>query len=149
MNGVVQARKRGTYWLLTRDGFNGPDILSTRLSYGRQALAVFSFEEEAEMFLRLRGRADGWQARETTAGEMLSLFYTVLKEIICVTLDPIPENSFLNASGILSISREHFIERLESIITKKQFSGTEALAPDGNGYGHSSTNLSDPTLHQN
>lgn len=149
MDGIVQARKRGTYWLLVRDEFNGPEILSTGLSYGRQALAVFSFEEEAEMFLRLRGRVDGWQARGTTAGEMLSLFHTVLKETTCVTLDPVPENSFLNASGILSITREHFIERLESVITKKQCSGTEALAPDGNGYGHSSTNLSDATPHRN
>ena len=122
INGTAPAPKRTSYWLLVRDGDDGREILTTDLAGGLKALAVFSFEEEAEMFLCLRGSVDGWRVRETTAGEILSLFYTALKETTCVTLDPIPEDSFLNASGLLSISREKFMTRLESV-----YSGTPTV----------------------
>lgn len=123
MSGAIRTPKRSSYWLLVRDGDNDLEILATGLSSGKQALAVFSFEEEAEMFLCLRNSGDGWRTRETAAGELLSLFHTLLEGVSCVTLDPIPENSFLNASGLLSIGREAFMTRLENIC-----SGT----PNGN-----------------
>lgn len=114
MNGALTP-KRTSYWLLVKDKCNDTDIFTNGLLDGQRALAVFSFVEEAEMFLCLRGSADGWRVRETTAGELLSLFYTKLRGITHVTLDPIPENSFLNASGLLSTTREYFMERLESV----------------------------------
>lgn len=106
--------KRVSYWLLVRNERNGIEILTTRLSDGRQALPAFSFEEEAEMLLCLRGSPDGWRVRKTAAGELLSMLYTVLRGIGCVTLDPIPESSRLDATGLLSISRKDFMDRLES-----------------------------------
>lgn len=68
------------------------------------------------MFLYLRGSEeesqDGWHPRKFVAGDLLALFYTVLEEVNCVTLDPIPENSFLDTSKLLSIRREDFLTRL-------------------------------------
>lgn len=60
-NNIVHGPKRTIYWLLVRDGHNGIEVLTTGLPDGRQALPVFSFEEEAEMFLYLRGLRDGWR----------------------------------------------------------------------------------------
>lgn len=111
---VVQMPKRTSYWLLVRGEGSGMEILTTRLSDGRRTLPAFSFEEEAEMFLCLGGVRDGWRVRRTAAGELLSTFYTFLRGIECVTLDPIPENVGVDTSGLLSISREDFMDRLGS-----------------------------------
>ncbi len=103
-----------SYWLLVRNGRKGREVLTRGLLEGsRRTLPIFSFEEEAEMFLWLRRSKDGWRVRETTAGELLSMLYTVLKGVECVALDPIPENSCLDTSGLLSITRQDFIDRLE------------------------------------
>lgn len=112
VNDAIRMPKRTSYWLLVRDERNETEILTTKLSDGRQALPVFSFEEEAEMFLCLRGSRDGWRVRKTAVGELLSMLYTVLGGIECVTLDPIPESSCLDATGLLSISRRDFMDRV-------------------------------------
>lgn len=99
--------------MLVKNGRTGVEVLTTGLSGDQLTLPVFSFREEAEMFLCLRSSQGGWQVRETAAGELLSMFYTVLGGIRYVTLDPIPENSCLGASGLLSITRKDFMGRLE------------------------------------
>ena len=109
------ATKRAPYWLIVKDGYDRVEVLTIGTPDGLQALPVFSFEEEAEMFLRLRGSRDGWRLRETGTGELLSMLYTILRDVRYVTLDPIPENSGLNGSGLLSISRKTFVERLDAI----------------------------------
>ena len=113
MNNIVRMPKCVSYWLLVRDGHNGIEVLTTGLPDGRQALPVFSFEEEAEMFLCLRGSRDGWRPRETSPGELLSMFHTLLTGVECVTLDPIPESPRLDTLGLLSTGREEFMGRLE------------------------------------
>ena len=113
MNRIALNPKRTSYWLLVRDGEDELKILCTDLAGGLSALAVFSFEEEADMFLCLRGGRDGWRVREATADELLSLLHTLPEEVSRVNLDPIPENSFLNASGLLSINRSDFVIRLK------------------------------------
>lgn len=109
---VIQMPQRTSYWLLVRNKGSGMEILTTKLPDGRRALPAFSFEEEAEMFLCLGGLRDSWRVRRTAAGELLSMFYTFLRGIECVTLDPIPENVGVDTSGLLSISREDFMDRL-------------------------------------
>ena len=39
---------------------------------GSNVLPVFSFREEAQMFLGLGHAADSWQVKETTCGELVS-----------------------------------------------------------------------------
>lgn len=55
-----------------------------------EALPVFSYEEEAEAFLRLQEPGKSWRARETTVGELVSLLYGHCKSIEKVVLDPLP-----------------------------------------------------------
>jgi hypothetical protein len=121
--------KRVPYWLVVRDGCDRVEVLTIRALDGLQALPVFSFEEEAEMFLHLRGSRDGWRLRETGTGELLSMLYTILRDVRYVTLDPIPENSGLNGSGLLSISREAFVKRLDAINGRDDLVKSEGTVP--------------------
>ena len=113
---VTRVSTRTSYWLLVRDGRNGctaMEVLGNRLPDGRRELLIFSFEEEAEMFLCLRGSEDGWRVRHSSAGELLWMLGTVLRDTGCVMLDPIPESPCLDSSGLLSIGREEFVRRLK------------------------------------
>lgn len=107
-----------SYWLLVKGGQCGKEFLETRLSEGQRALPIFSFAEEAEMFLCLRGSRDGWQVEKVSAADLLSMLYTTFKGTGYVTLDPIPESSCLNTTGILSISLKDFAERLNKATTR-------------------------------
>ena len=124
-----RAPKRAPHWLIVKNGCDRVEVLTIRTLDGRQALPVFSFEEEAEMFLQLRGSRDGWRLRETGTGELLSMLYTILRDIRYVTLDPIPENSGLNGSGLLSISRKAFVKRLDAINGRDDFVKREGTVP--------------------
>ena len=63
------------------------------------------------MFLGL-GHAgfDGWQARETTAGELLSVLYGPCAGVERVALDPLPEMLVERTIGLVSLSRERFVD---------------------------------------
>ena len=63
------------------------------------------------MFLRL-GQAgfDGWQARETTAGELTSVLYGLCAGVERVALDPLPDMLVERTIGLVSLSRERFVD---------------------------------------
>ena len=75
------------------------------------------------MFLCLRGPQEGWRVRETTPGELLSILHTLLGSVRCVTLDPIPTSSCLDTSGLLSITRQDFMARLERANGRREAAG--------------------------
>jgi hypothetical protein len=100
-----------SYWLLVRNENGGLEAPATDLAGGEEALLVFSHKEEAEMFLRL-GQAgfDGWQARETTAGELTSVLYGLCAGVERVALDPLPDMLAERTIGLVSLSRERFVD---------------------------------------
>ena len=53
------------YWLIARNEHGRIEVLNLDC---KQTLPVFSNEDEAEMFLRLEGVADGWQAARAESG---------------------------------------------------------------------------------
>src|SRR5215211_1918532 len=53
------------YWLIARNGHGRIEVLTLD---GKKTLPVFSYEGEAEMFLQLKGVADGWQVSESKGG---------------------------------------------------------------------------------
>jgi hypothetical protein len=61
------------YWLITKHATSKMDVLTVRVDSSGEALAIFSFEEEARMFLDLRLAAlrEGWCARQTSVGEVV------------------------------------------------------------------------------
>lgn len=81
---------RRPLWLIANQENGRMDVFTLRPDDDREILPVFSFREEAEMFLRLGAPETGWRARETTAGELISLLYGPCAGVKKVALDPLP-----------------------------------------------------------
>jgi hypothetical protein len=111
-------RRAGTqrYWIIakvakdTKDGFGRPDLLTVDLDGAEQALPVFSFEEEAEMFLWLQTTEDGREVKETTPGQLVSILYGPCADVGRVMLDPLPEIGARMQISLLGMDRNAFVE---------------------------------------
>jgi hypothetical protein len=95
-------------WLIAEQHCNGLEVFTI----GTDVLPVFSFREEAEMFLGLGYAADGWQLRETMCGELVSVLYGPCRRVEHVALDPVPD-----LVALVSLSRKRFISVLLSDLT--------------------------------
>lgn len=106
-------RRAGTqrYWVIAKDGFGQPDLLTVDLDGAGQALPVFSFEEEAELFLWLQTTEDGREeVRETTPGQLVSILYGPCADVGRVMLDPLPEIGARMQNSLLGMDRNDFAE---------------------------------------
>jgi hypothetical protein len=90
-------------WLVAKQRHNGLEVFTI----GSNVLPVFSFEEEAQMFLGLGHAAHGWQVKETSCGELISVLYGPCKEVEHVSLDPVP-----GLVELVSLSRRAFVRAL-------------------------------------
>ena len=90
------------------------EVLTTNLACGGEALPVFSFEDEANVFLRLGALGDDWRARETAGGELVSVLCGPCAGVDRVVLDPVPLPGSLveGLNGLLSTGREAFMRSL-------------------------------------
>jgi hypothetical protein len=95
-------------------------VLTTGLPSGEEALPVFSFEDEAKMFLEF-GAFDGWRVGETTAGELTSILFGPCVGVPRVTLDPLPDPDAAALAGLVSTEREAFVESLLNTQLLPQF----------------------------
>jgi hypothetical protein len=102
------------YWLITKHATSKMDVLTVRLDSSGEALAIFSFEEEAKMFLDLRLAAlrEGWCARQTSVGEVVSVLYGPCSDAKKVVLDPVPEVGRKELVGLLNMHRNDFLRFL-------------------------------------
>ena len=99
------------YWLIARNENGRLEVLATGLTGCEEAVPVFSYEEEAEMFLGLwEVGFDGWQARESSAGELISVLYGPCASVERVALDPLPEMVLEGTVGLVSLSRGRFMD---------------------------------------
>jgi hypothetical protein len=96
------------FWLIAKYQTGGMEVLRTILASGEEALPVFSFEDEARMFLEL-GASDGWRVRETAAGELTSVLFGPCADVLRVALDPLPSPDAALV-GLVSMEREAFME---------------------------------------
>ena len=90
-------------WLLVKQRCSGLNVFTI----GRHVLPVFSFREEVEAFLHFRGASDGWLARDTTCGELISILYGPCSEVEDISLDPLTETVEL-----VGLSRKAFVKAL-------------------------------------
>ena len=90
-------------WLIAKQRCNGLEVFTS----GSNVLPVFSFREEAEMFLGFGYAADGWQLRETTCGELVSVLYGPWRRVEHVVLDTVPD-----LVALVSLSRKAFVRVL-------------------------------------
>ena len=105
-------RARLSYWLITKHIVNRMDIFTTQLCGDRKALVVFSFEEEAEMFLDLAASEDGWSVRKTSVGELVSILYGSCSDTKKIVLDPVPDIGGEALADLLSMHRNDFLRFL-------------------------------------
>src|SRR5215212_10640259 len=106
-------RQAGTqrYWVIAkdaRDGFGRPDLLTVDLDGTGQALPVFSFKEEAEMFW-LQTTEDGREVREVTPEQLVSILYGPCADVGRVMLDPLPEIGARMQNSLLGMDRNDFV----------------------------------------
>ena len=100
--------RRPRYWTIVRDDSRRVDVFTVDPDARGEALAVFGFEEEAEMFLCLQEMEAGWQARETTAGELVSMLYGPCAGVERVVIDPMPRQIACTEVPPLSIRSTDF-----------------------------------------
>jgi hypothetical protein len=85
------------------------EVLRINLASGEEALPIFSFEDEARMFLEL-GASGCWRVRETTAGEITSVLFGLCAGVDQVVLDPLPGLDAEALMDLASMGRETFME---------------------------------------
>lgn len=98
-----------TWWLLAKNGNPRAEVLTVD-SGGERTLPAFSGEAEAEMFLWLGGAfEDGWHARETSSGELVSLLSGPYADVGSVALDPSPGMAEAGTIDLVSVGRKRFV----------------------------------------
>ena len=108
----MEGMARPPYWLVARRESDRMDVLTMKLDGGEEVLPVFSSEEEADTFLRLGASKDGWQIRETTSGELVSVLFGPCTGVGRVALDPPPEVYLRPTIELVSVHRDDFVDRL-------------------------------------
>ena len=115
-NGAERPRERpadAAYWLIARHENGQTEVLTTDLAGNKKVLPVFSYGEEAEMFLGLGGFGEGWQVKKSTAGDLVSVLFGPCLNVGRVALDPLPETvAKTRANLFVSLDRERFVARL-------------------------------------
>jgi hypothetical protein len=101
-----------TRWMVARDREGRLEPLCVRAGTSK-VLPVFSFEEEAQMFLHLGGyESSGWRARETCDGELVSVLLGHCADVGGVTLHPLPEMLEDGTIGLVEVGRRRFVGQL-------------------------------------
>jgi hypothetical protein len=104
-----------THWLIAKHGVSGMDVLTIHPGDGTEALAVFTFEEQARDFLdaRFGASGEGWEARQTWPGELASVLCGPCSAAKRVALDPPPEAVEKGESaGLRAVDRDDFLGML-------------------------------------
>ena len=102
------------YWLIVKKRVGAPEFLSVGLAE-RKCLPVFSFSEEAEMFLKLSGLDEVWEASKIGSGELLSMLFGDLSGVERVALDPLsefPDDEEGMVTDLVSMNRKRFMDKL-------------------------------------
>jgi hypothetical protein len=99
----------GSYWLIAKKRNNWLEVLTIRTGGEQETLPVFNSEQEAEIFLRFGGVPGGWRARESSAGELVSVLCGPCTGVEKVALDPSPEMVFEGMVRLVSLLRESFM----------------------------------------
>src|ERR671910_420029 len=112
-DGVSRRARTQRYWVIAKDakdGFGQLEVLTVDVDGTGEALPVFSFEEEAEMFLWLQTTEEGREVRETTPGQLVSILYGPCAHVGRVMLDPLPELGVRMQISLLGMDQNDFVE---------------------------------------
>jgi len=106
-----------TFWLIVRGDVGArdgpPEVLTLGAGGGVEGegtiLPVFSYEEEALLYLRLCGFSGGWRASKSGIADLASVLSDACPDARRVALDPIPEIGPHGPHDLVSLSREEFV----------------------------------------
>lgn len=101
---------RRPLWLIARHENGRMGVLTLESGSESEALPVFSYEEEAETFLRLGTPGADWRARKFTGGELVSLLNGPYAGVNKVALDPLPVLGYEMVLDIAGSRREEFLQ---------------------------------------
>jgi hypothetical protein len=91
---TTQKARPAAFWLIVggdREGIGAKPLVLDLLGEEEGALAVFSFVEEAQMYLQDAAPQGSWRAEEVEAGELVSmLVWGSCSQVKWVALDPMP-----------------------------------------------------------
>lgn len=121
-SGEAKSESRsGGYWLVARMVKNRTNALIIEVPGGERLLPVFRGAGRAEMFVWLSGLAgvqEGWFARRSGRGELLSMLIGPRRSVRRVAVDPSAELMSAERFGPeieqVCIPRKEFVERLLS-----------------------------------
>ena len=97
--------------MIVQDDGDRQKVFELGAGSGGRSLPVFSFEEEALLFLRLGGLEGRWRASETGAADLASALTRAVRRIV---LDPFPEAGLRGYLGAVSLGREEFVDLFAS-----------------------------------
>lgn len=124
---------RRSFWLIATRAPGGIEVL-TIAAGGETVLPIFSFREEAELFLRLEAKGADWWPRKTSTGELASLLLGLCARVEKVALDPLPGLGERKILGLVSTGRRHFVRHLLGEVAahseRKNRSGLETGHPN-------------------
>ena len=101
---------RRSLWLIANHEHGGIEVFTLYPGGDGETLPVFGREEKAEEFLS--HRAPGWEARWTTAGELVSMLYGPCAGVKRVVRDPPPEIEGEATADLVGADREEFARNL-------------------------------------
>lgn len=119
INSPLHRRNPRSYWLIIKDGPCPVAEVYITNSQGSTVLPVFDRRSKADALRQVLASGDDWKLRRTSAGELVSMLATLLRDIQRVALDLGLEQSPLHGDGygtsgdaMLLESRERFMELL-------------------------------------
>jgi hypothetical protein len=98
-------------WLIVSLTDGKTDVL-TLDGGGDRVLPVFSFRDEADMYVHLQLGTPGWGPRVFSADEIVSMLLGSLSDTTRVALDPLPEACDKTLLDLLCVRREAFVRSL-------------------------------------
>src|SRR5918911_878938 len=116
----IQRNSRGLgrrpLWVIGQSTNDWTDVLCVSSRRGDRTLPTFSFREEVEVFLNAVDENKdgwGWQPKQTTPEELVSLLLGSYSDVARVALDPLPicEDGGVTLK-LVSMSWEHFVRVL-------------------------------------
>ena len=110
---------RRPVWLIARCNGGLVEVGTITSGGRRETLPIFGFEEEAELFLRFELLGEGWRARRTSVGDLVSVLRGPCAEVEQIALDPPPEIVGGGMLDLVSLRREDFLHNLSAGDTPK------------------------------
>jgi hypothetical protein len=104
-------RSHSAWWLLARHSDSQSEVLIVTHG-GSEMLPVFSFREEAEMYLRIEMLGGDWQVREISAEELISLLHEKCAIVRSVALDLLPGTRADEVTELVGLDCERFVSRV-------------------------------------